>query len=59
MSWKNLKIYFSYGGARLDDSLFNLFSQELKLYNPEGQLNRQTAYVAFVIEDTGRKDRGL
>ena len=59
MSWTNLKIYFSHGRASLDDSLFNLFSQELMLYKPEGQLNRQTAYVAFVIEDTGRKDRGL
>jgi hypothetical protein len=59
MSWKNLKIYFSHGRARLDDSLFDLFSQELKLHKSEGQLNRQTAYVAFVIEDTGRKDRGL
>jgi hypothetical protein len=59
MSWNNLKIYFSHGRASLDDSLFNFFSQELNLYRPEGQLNRQTAYVAFVIEDTGRKDRGL
>jgi hypothetical protein len=52
MSWRNLKIYFSHGRARLDDSLFNLFSQELfAMISYASKIPKPTQQVLFVESD--------